>query len=83
MGFGHIGDPRYEQPQSLCGQRAAFRFTWTNDQTGLICAEHAEKMRRVAEVIGYDGTRYQAVDDANLRCEQKVGHRKAKEQADG
>ena len=69
-------------PETLCGNNAAFIYTWTVGKTGYICQEHAEKMQQVAAVLGHYAN-LEAIDDDECRCEQKVAAVHQQEKTDG
>jgi hypothetical protein len=39
--------------QDGCGETGAFRFTWPGRDEQAICADHATKLRVVAEALGF------------------------------
>lgn len=54
-----------------CGKAAAFRYTWVNGQSGLVCQCHADKMKRIAGALGCH-VELDPVVPEDGKCEQKM-----------
>lgn len=57
-------------PGATCDQPAAFRYTWPGRDEAVVCARHAEGLRRVAAAMELHLQLIPASDGA---CSQRVG----------
>ena len=56
---------------TICGQDAAYRYTWPGHNEAFICERHSEKLRAIADAMGLPLQLIQ-VPPEGMFCQQKV-----------
>lgn len=56
-------------PDKTCNEPAAFRYTWPGRDEATICSVHSEKLRAIAEAMGFP---LQLIPVDSGTCAQKI-----------
>ena len=56
----------------MCTETATYRMFWSGSQPSYICTEHAEKGRRIGQIMGYYIHFEPVTDDEEHQCETKT-----------
>jgi hypothetical protein len=67
-----MSDRALSMPEPICGEDAAYRYTWPGRNESFVCEAHARRIASVAHAMGLN-LQFVPVPSEQGCCQQRVG----------